>query len=181
MLPATPLRGPQGVQGVAGNTGSQGQQGQQGPLGPIGPQGQQGNNGVQGIQGETGSAGPIGPQGPPGVVGPGTENTIPLWKTSTTLGDSYLQQKTDLVISTKDFELQGALFDAATTPTFGDAKSVLTGGATTEWKTLEDLGAVVNTTDVFTPPIVKYIVSISDSEYPPNPVDPNTLYIIIDD
>ena len=73
------------------------------------------------------------------------------------------------------------MFDAAATPTSGDAKSVLTGGATTEWKTLEALGAVVNTTDTFSPPIVKYIVSILESQYPPATIDGNTLYIIIDD
>ena len=173
-----PLRGPQGIQGNDGLEGNPGVIGETGPVGPIGPKG---DTGATGVTGQAGPPGGAGPQGPPGVPGPGTANTIPLWKTTTTLGDSYLEQKTDLVVSTEGFELQGALFDAANTPTFGDAKSVLTGGATTEWKILEDLGAVLNTTDDFGAPAVKYIVSILDSEYPPSPVDGNTLYIIIDD
>ena len=185
-----PLRGPRGIQGVVGDTGSQGQQGQQGPLGPAGQTGDRGIEGVQGIQGETGSAGPIGPQGPPGVVGPGTKNTIPLWTTTTTLGDSFLQQTEGLpdnrIVSTKGFELQSQLFDRTTpTPSQGTDKQVLTGGATTKWKNLEDIDAVVNTTDVdFTPPIVSYIVSLSQGEYNGLVSNPpitfaNTLYVII--
>ena len=186
-----PIRGPQGIQGVVGNTGSQGQQGQQGPLGPAGQTGDIGSQGVQGIQGEAGSAGPIGPQGPPGSLGPGTKNSIPLWTTTTTLGDSFLQQTEGLpdnrTVSTKGFELQSQLFDRTTpTPSQGTDKQVLTGGATTKWKNLEDIGAVVNTTDVgFTPPtVVSYIVSLSQGEYNGLVSNPpitfaNTLYVII--
>ena len=174
-----PLRGPQGIQGVVGNTGPGGV----GPTGPVGPIGPKGDTGATGVTGQAGPAGPTGPQGPPGVVGPGTANTIPLWDTTTTLGDSYLEQKTNVVISTLGFELKGPLYDAATTVSFGTGQQVLTGGPTTEWKSIKDLGAVVNTTDVFTPPIVNYIVSLSQAEYSglviAGTINANTLYVII--
>ena len=186
-----PLRGPQGIQGVDGNVGSQGQQGQQGPLGPAGPTGAQGNDGVQGLQGETGSAGPIGPQGPPGSLGPGTKNSIPLWTTTTTLGDSYLEQTDNLpdnrIVSTKGFQFNSQVFDRASpTPLKGTDQQVFTGGDNGPlWKNPEDIGSVVNKTDVgFTPPIVSYIVSLSQLEYNGLVSNPpitfaNTLYVII--
>ena len=174
-----PLRGPQGIQGEIGQTGPGGV----GPTGPVGPIGPKGDTGATGVTGQAGPAGPTGPQGPPGVVGPGTANTIPLWDTTTTLGDSYLEQKTNVVISTLGFELKGPLYDAATTVSFGTGQQVLTGGPTTEWKSIKDLGAVVNTTDVFTPPIVNYIVSLSQAEYSglviAGTINANTLYVII--
>ena len=182
-----PLRGPQGAQGVTGTDGTDGADGTDGNDGAAGAAGADGVDGVQGLPGIQGSPGI---QGPPGVVGPGTKNTIPLWTTTTTLGDSFLQQTEGLpdnrIVSTKGFELQSQLFDRTTpTPSQGTDKQVLTGGATTKWKNLEDIDAVVNTTDVdFTPPIVSYIVSLSQGEYNGLVSNPpitfaNTLYVII--
>ena len=185
-----PLRGPQGTQGVTGTDGTDGADGTNGNDGAAGAAGAAGTDGVDGVQGAQGIQGNQGIQGPPGSLGPGTKNSIPLWTTATTLGDSFLQQTDNLpgdpsrIISTKGFQFNSRVFDTASpTPSTGTDKQVLTGGDNGPlWKNLEDIGAVVNTTDVFSPPIVKNIVSILESEYPPSGpgADPNTLYIIID-
>ena len=185
-----PLRGPQGTQGVTGTDGTDGADGTNGNDGAAGTAGAAGTDGVDGVQGAQGIQGNQGIQGPPGSLGPGTKNSIPLWTTTTTLGDSFLQQTDNLpgdpsrIISTKGFQFNSRVFDTASpTPSTGTDKQVLTGGDNGPlWKNLEDIGAVVNTTDVFSPPIVKNIVSILESEYPPSGpgADPNTLYIIID-
>mgnify|MGYP003625078488 FL=1 len=188
-----PIRGPQGTQGVTGTDGADGADGTDGNDGAAGAAGAAGTDGVDGVQGAQGIQGNQGIQGPPGSLGPGTKNSIPLWTTTTTLGDSFLQQTDNLpgdpgrIISTKGFQFNSRVFDKASpTPSQGTDKQVLTGGDNGPlWKNLEDIGAVVNTTDVnFTPPIVSYIVSLSQGEYnglvgtPPITFD-NTLYVII--
>ena len=188
-----PLRGPQGIQGVTGTDGADGAAGTNGNDGAAGAAGADGADGVDGVQGAQGIQGNQGVQGNPGSLGPGTKNSIPLWTTATTLGDSFLQQTDNLpgdpgrIISTKGFQFNSRVFDKASpTPLTGTDKQVLTGGDNGPlWKNLEDIGAVVNTTDVnFTPPIVSYIVSLSQGEYnglvgtPPITFD-NTLYVII--
>ena len=40
-------------------------------------------------------------------------------------------------------------------------------------------GAVLNTSDTFTTPIVKFIVSLTQTEYNNLTIDANTLYVII--
>ena len=83
----------------------------------------------------------------------------------------------------KSFELKGPLYDAATNVSCGTDKKVLTGGSTTEWKSIKDLGAVLNTTDSFSAPIVGYIISLSQTEYnglvSAGTISANTLYVII--
>lgn len=183
-----PLRGPQGVQGVTGTDGTDGADGTNGNDGAAGAAGA---DGVDGVQGAQGIQGPIGIQGPPGSIGPGTKNTIPLWTTTTTLGDSFLQQTEGLpdnrTVSTKGFQFNSQVFDRASpTPSKGTDQQVFTGGDNGPlWKNPEDIGSVVNKTDVgFTPPIVSYIVSLSQLEYNGLVSNPpitfaNTLYVII--
>jgi hypothetical protein len=56
-----------------------------GPTGPAGPAGAPGTNGTNGVDGAPGATGA---QGPPGPGVSGTTNTIPLFATSSSLGDS---------------------------------------------------------------------------------------------
>jgi hypothetical protein len=89
---ATGATGAQGPQGVAGATGATGPQGQTGATGATGAQGPQGVAGATGATGNTGATGATGPQGPQGPGVAGTTNFLPVFSSSTTLGNSVIQQ-----------------------------------------------------------------------------------------
>ena len=113
-----PIRGPQGIQGNIGQQGSTGPEGPQGQQGSIGPKGDKGERGEIGATGSTGPAGADGvvqsivpgtnvtiddtdPANPiinasggsgGGLTGSGIPGTLPIWTSSTELGDSFLQK-----------------------------------------------------------------------------------------
>ena len=153
-----PLRGPQGVQGVTGADGLPGVTGTPGTDGTPGATGPEGPRGLQGVKGDTGATGATGSTGATGATGATglTGDVGPIGPIGPAGGVNSVNAGVNILVN----------------QTVGD---VLVSAP----------NAIVNTTDVgFTPPIVSYIVSLSQGQYNGLVSNPpitfaNTLYVII--